>query len=68
MDKNRLIPGKRYLHVRQCMIDGILHEAERWIRCVDVTATGAVFSRDYEAPFELTGAQIARELREGHDR
>ena len=68
MDKNRLVPGRRNLHVRQCMIGDVLHKAERWIRCVDVTATGAVFSRDYEAQFELTDAQIARELREGHDR
>ena len=56
MIKSNLVPGKRYLHRRQCMIGGIVHEAERWIRCEEITAKGAIFSRDYEASFELTDA------------
>ena len=68
MIKNNLVPGKRYLHRRQCMIGGIVHEAERWIRCEEITAIGAIFSRDYEAPFELSDAQVEREIREGYDR
>ncbi len=68
MNKSRLIPGKKYLHRRQCVIDGILHEAERWIRCEEITAKGAIFNRDYEASFELTDAQIEVEIREGYDR
>lgn len=68
MIKSRLVPGKRYLNRRQCMINGILHEAERWIRCEEITGKGAVFSRDYETPFELTDAQIEMELKEGYDK
>lgn len=68
MIKSNLVPGKRYLRRRQCMIGGIIHEAERWIRCEEITAKGAIFSRDYEPSFELTDAQIEREIREGYDR
>ena len=68
MNKSDLVPGKRYLHRRQCMIDGIVHEAERWIRCEEITAKGAIFSRDYESSFELTNAQIEMELKEGYDK
>ncbi len=68
MIKSDLVPGRRYLHRRQCMIDGVLHEAERWIRCEEITPKGAIFGRDYEASFELTDAQIERELKEGYDK
>lgn len=68
MIKSKLVPGKRYLHRRQCMIGGILHEAERWIRCEEITARGAIFGRDYEMSFELTDAQIEREIREGYEK
>lgn len=68
MIKSMLVPGKRYLHRRQCMIDGIVHEAERWIRCEAITNKGAIFSRDYETPFELTDAQIEMEIREGYEK
>ena len=50
------------------MIGGIIHEAERWIRCEEITAKGAIFSRDYEPSFELTDAQIEREIKEGYDK
>lgn len=50
------------------MIGGIVHEAERWVRCEEITAKGAVFGRDYEVSFELTDAQIAKEIREGYDK
>lgn len=68
MIKSKLVPGKRYLHRRQCMINGILHQAERWIRCDEITERGAVFSRDYEPSFELNDAQIEMELKEGYDK
>lgn len=68
MNKSGLVTGKRYLHRRQCMIDGLVHEAERWIRCEEITAKGAIFSRHYEPPFELTDAQIEREIKEGYDK
>lgn len=68
MIKSDLVLGRRYLHRRQCMIDGIVHEAERWIRCEEITSKGAIFGRDYEASFELTDAQIERELKEGYDK
>ena len=68
MIKSDLVPGRRYLHRRQCMIDGIVHEAERWVRCEEITPKGAIFRRDYEASFELTDTQIERELKEGYDK
>ena len=68
MIKSNLALGKRYLHRRQCVIGGIVHEAERWVRCEEITAKGAVFGRDYEVSFELTDAQIAKEIRKGYDK
>lgn len=64
MNKNNLIPGRKYLHHRRIVIDGIPREAERWLRCERITDTGAVFSRDYEAEITLNDQQIREELRE----
>lgn len=64
MNKNNLIPGRKYLHHRHTVIDGIPREAERWLRCERITDTGAVFSRDYEAEITLNDQQIREELRE----
>lgn len=64
MDKNNLIPGRKYLHHRRTVIDGIPREAERWLRCERITDTGAVFSRDYETEITLNDQQIREELRE----
>ena len=40
MNKKNLQPGRKYLHRRQTMIDGVLREAERWIKCERITPTG----------------------------
>lgn len=62
MDKKQLIPGKRYLHKRQVVIDGVKRQAERWIRCERITETGAVFRRYFEPMIILTDKQIREEL------
>ena len=62
MKKNNLQPGRKYLHRRQTVIDGVLHEAERWIKCERITPTGAVFSRDFEEQIELTDKEIEEEI------
>lgn len=63
MRKIDLHPGRKYLHHRCTVIDGIPREAERWLRCERITDTGAVFSRDYEEEITLTDKQIREELR-----
>lgn len=64
MNKKNLQPGKKYLHRRQAVIDGVLREAERWIKCERITETGAVFSRDFEPRIRMTDAQIELEVHE----
>lgn len=61
MDKRKLIPGRKYLHHRKVIIDGRTMEAECWIRCLEVTATGAAFRHEFEV-FELTDQEIKKEL------
>ena len=68
MKKNNLQTGRKYLHRRQTMIDGVLREAERWIRCERITPTGAVFSRDFEPEIKLNDDQIEQELMEGWEK
>lgn len=63
MDKRKLTPGRKYLHHRKIVINGRQLEAERWIRCLEVTGTGAVFRHEYEI-FELTDQEIKEELKE----
>lgn len=62
MNKNKLIPGNKYIHKRKIIIDGIYREAERRIKCERITDTGAIFSRDFEAEIELTDREIREEL------
>lgn len=64
MKKTDLQLGRKYIHKRQTMIDGVLREAERWIECERITETGAVFSRDFEPEIRMTDAQIEREVYE----
>lgn len=64
MKKADLIPGRKYLHRHQTVIDGITRTAERWLRCKRITPTGAVFSRDFETEIELSVEQIEKELME----
>ena len=68
MNRNELQTGRKYLHRRKTIIAGITHTAERWMRCEQITKTGAVFSRDFEAEIELTDKQIREEILEGWDK
>lgn len=63
MEKNKLVPGRKYLHRRKVVIAGRAMEAERWIRCLEVTDTGALFRHEYEI-FKLTDREIKEELKE----
>lgn len=63
MNKNDLIPDRKYLHHRKITIDGRKMEAERWLRCLEITDTGALFRYEYEI-FELTDQEIKEELKE----
>ena len=60
MKKNNLQLGRKYLHRRQAVIDGVLREAERWIKCERITPTGAIFSRDFEPRIrtDITSAAV----------
>ena len=62
--KDKLMPGKKYLHKRKTIISGVLREAERWIRCEEIMPDGAVFSRDFEMEIYLSDQQIREELYE----
>lgn len=64
MKKTDLQLGRKYLHRRQAVIDGVLREAERWIKCDRITPTGAIFSREFEPRIRMTDAQIEREVHE----
>ena len=68
MIKTELMQGKKYLRKRQTMIDGVLREAESWMRFERTTPTGAVFSRDFESEIHLTDAEIAVEISEKQEK
>ena len=68
MKKANLILGRKYLHRRRTVIAGIPRQGERWMRCEQITPTGAVFSRDFEAETVLTDEQIEKELKETWER
>lgn len=61
MDKSKLIPGRKYLHRRKVVIAGRTMEAERWIQCMKITSTGALFRHEFEM-MELTDQEIKKEL------
>ena len=61
MDKEKLIEGKTYLHHRKICIDGRKLEGERWIKCIEITRSGALFQHEFEI-FELTDEKIADEI------
>lgn len=61
MEKVKLIPGRKYLHHRKIVIDGRKMEAERWLRCLKITETGAVFRHEFEV-LELTDQEIREQL------
>lgn len=64
LKRTDLIPDRKYLHKRQAVIDGVLREAERWVKCERITPTGAIFSREFEPRIRMTDAQIEREVYE----
>ena len=68
MTKSDLQTGKSYLHIRQTIIDGIPRTAERWLKCEEITSTGARFSRLYDPIIEITDREIELELQEGWDK
>ena len=61
MDKSNLVPGRKYLHHRKIAVDERELEAERWIQCLEITDTGAVFCHEYEI-LEMTDKEIREEL------
>ena len=44
MDKKRIIPGQSYLHHRRIPMADRCLDAERWIRCKEITEDGAIFT------------------------
>lgn len=63
MDERNLEIGKKYLHHRKLEIDGRKLEAERWVKCIDLTQEGGTFQHEYEV-FTLTHDQIKEEILE----
>lgn len=68
MKKANLILGRKYLRRRRTVIAGIPRQAERWLRCEQISGTGAVFSRILEPDITLTNEQIEKELEETWER
>lgn len=64
MNKANLQVGKKYLHIRKTVIDGVEREAERWIKCIDITKDGAYFTRMMEVMEFLNNSTIEEELHE----
>lgn len=64
MNKSKLQVGKKYLHIRKTVIDGVEREAERWIKCVGITSEGAYFTRMMEVKEFLNNSTIEEELHE----
>lgn len=64
MNKASLQIGKKYLHIRKTVIDGVEREAERWIKCVGITSEGAYFTRMMEVKEFLNNSTIEEELHE----
>lgn len=61
MDKAKLVPGRKYLHHRRIIIEARQKEPERWLRCLKITETGAVFRHEFEV-LELTDQEIREQL------
>ena len=62
MDKNKLIPGRKYLHRKTHMIDNRTIKAQRWLKCEEITEDGTVFSRYFEDKISLIDQEIEEEL------
>lgn len=68
MDKNNLQTGKSYIHKRTTVIDGVQRTAERWLKCKEITETGAVFKRLFEPDIILTDKEISEQLFEDKEK
>lgn len=61
MDKNKLIPGKKYLRRRKTMHQGQEIETESWLECIQVTPAGAIFFGAGNL-VKMTDEQISEEI------
>lgn len=61
MDERNLEIGKKYLHHRKLEINGRKLEAERWVKCIELTPDGGTFQHEYEI-FTLGHNQIKEEI------
>lgn len=61
INKERLIPGHKYLRRRAATYGGRVVEAESWLECVQVTPAGAVFWGENGLE-RLTSEQIRKEI------
>lgn len=68
MDKKRLQIGKSYLQKRSTEIDGVQRTAERWLKCKEITETGAAFKRLFEPNIILTDKEISEQLFEDKEK
>ena len=62
MDKQKLIPGRKYLHREAHIINNRTIQAQRWLKCEEITEDGAVFSRYFEDKIPLSNQEIEEEL------
>lgn len=62
MKKQKLIPGRKYLHRKTYSINNRTIQAQRWIKCEGITESGAVFSRAFEENITLSDKEIEEEL------
>ena len=62
MNKNDLIPGQKHLHRKTHTIDNRTIQAQRWLKCEEITEDGAVFSRYFEDKIPLSNQEIEEEL------
>lgn len=62
MKKQKLIPGRKYLHRETHTIDNRAIKAQRWLKCEEITEGGAVFSRYFEDKILLNNQEIEEEL------
>lgn len=62
MNKQKLIPGRKYLLRETHTIDNRTIKAQRWIKCEEITEDGAVFSRHFEEKIALSNQEIEKKL------
>ena len=62
MNKQEIIPGRKYLHRETHTIDNRTIKAQRWLKGEEITEDGAVFSRYFEGKISLSNQEIEKEL------